>query len=312
MKTAPPPSDEREIDGPGGTRLYVRRWRAGGGSGTGTGTGTKGLLAIVPGFSDHGARYPWLVAAALDAGFEVASLDTRGHGRSGGRRGHVERFDEYLLDVDRFVAECRRTGPPPPPLYLWAHSMGGLIALAYFSAGFGRGAGISAAVVCAPPFRIVAPVPRWKTSLARAFSRFAPAVPFGSPVRPEDLSRDLAVGHAYLKDPLVHQTCTPRLFTEMGNTASRLFANPHDYGVPTLFIHGSDDKLIDPAGTRSYFERSPLATKELRLYEGARHEVHNDPAGPDAFRDAFRFFETHAPKTPAAGEPLAESAGRRS
>jgi alpha-beta hydrolase superfamily lysophospholipase len=289
--------EEKEIDGPGGLRLFVRHWPR---------AGARGLLAIVPGFSDHGARYPHLVAAAREAGYGACALDTRGHGRSGGKRGHVESFDEYLLDVDRFLAEARKHWAGGGPIYIWGHSMGGLITLAYLSAGFGRGAGLSAAVVCAPPFRIATKIPAWKKSLAQTLSHFAPAVPFKSVVKGEDLSRDLEVGKRYLADPLVHHTCSPRLYTEMGSTASRIFANPCDYGVPTLFIHGAADPLVDPAGTRSYFERSPLAAKALKLYEGARHEVHNDPAHVDAFRDAFAFFEMHAPKAaPAAAAPSA-------
>lgn len=90
----------------------------------------------------------------------------------------------------------------------------------------------------------------------------------------------------------------------MTSTASRLFANPFDYGVPTLFIHGGGDPIIDVAGTRSYFERSPLTAKRLEVYGGARHEVHNDPAGAEAFKDAFAFFAERAvapPLTPARG-----------
>lgn len=295
--------EERELDGPGGLRIFVRHWPRG--------AAARGLLAIVPGFSDHGGRYPHLVAAALAAGYSVCALDTRGHGRSGGRRGHVESFDEYLLDVDRFLAEARKSWSGGRPTFIWGHSMGALITLTYLSAGFGRGAGLAAATTCAPPFRIATKIPVWKKTLARSLSHFAPAVPFKSVVKGEDLSRDLEVGRRYLADPLVHHTCSPRLYTEMGATANRIFSNPMDYGVPTLFIHGAADPLVDPAGTKSYFERSPLPQKALRLYEGARHEVHNDPAHVEAFRDAFAFFEQHAPKAEApvaAGAAAAPSA----
>ncbi len=292
-----PSGEERDLDGAGGVRLFVRHWsRKPAGAGP-----PKGLIAIVPGFSDHGGRYPNLVEKGLDAGYGVAALDTRGHGRSSGARGHVESFDEFLLDLDRFLTECRRDWAAGQPVYLWGHSMGGLIVLAYLSAGFGRGADIRAAVVCAPPFRIVTPIPFWKKMVARALSHLAPAVPIASEVRPEDLSRDLDVGMRYLKDPLVHNVCSPRLYTEITSTASRLFANPLDYGVPTLFIHGTGDRLIDISGTKSYFERSPLPTKALKLYEDARHEVHNDPAHVEAFRDAFAFYEAQAPRPAAAG-----------
>ena len=272
---------------------------------TGRVRGRGGSWRSCPASRTTARAHPHLVAAAREAGYAVAALDTRGHGKSAGKRGHVESFDEYLLDVDRFLAEGRKHWAGGGPILLWGHSMGGLM-LTYLSAGFGRGAGVSAAVVCAPPFRIATPVPVSKKALARGLSHFAPTVPFKSVVKPEDLSRDLDVGKRYMADPLVHHTCSPRLYTEMTATASRIFANPCDYGVPTLFIHGAADPLVDPAGSRSYFERSPLPKKALKLYEGARHEVHNDPAHVDAPRDAFAFFEVHAPKAaPAEAAPSA-------
>jgi len=296
---------EQTIDGPGGLPLFVRCARP---EGLGAGEAPRGLLAVVPGFSDHSGRYPHLFAEALSRGYAVAGLDTRGHGRSGGTRGHVESFDEYLLDVDRFLTHCRREWAHGAPLFAWGHSMGALITLAYLSAGFGRGAGLTAAVACAPPFRIATPVPLWKTSLAGVMSRLAPSVPFASPVRREDLSRDLSVGDAYMTDPLVHQVCSPRLYTELTATASRIFANPFDYGVPTLFIHGGDDHLCDIRGTRGYFERSPLAKKAFRTYDGSRHEVHNDPARAQAFPDAFAFYESFLAPARAPSAPEAVSA----
>jgi alpha-beta hydrolase superfamily lysophospholipase len=300
---------EREIDGPGGLPLFVRcAWPEGRGDGEGAGA-PRGLLAVVPGFSDHSGRYEHLFREGTRAGYVVASLDTRGHGRSGGTRGHVESFDEYLLDVDRFLSHARREWADGAPLFAWGHSMGALILIAYLSAGFGRGAGLRAAVACAPPFRIAAPVPRWKSALARGMSRLAPSVPFASPLDPADLSRDLAIGERYMKDPLVHQVCSPRLFTELLGTASRIFSNPFDYGVPTLFIHGGDDRICDITGTRGYYERSPLVRKDFRSYAGARHEVHNDPAHADAFRDAFAFYDSCAPVRSAEPAPAPVGAG---
>jgi alpha-beta hydrolase superfamily lysophospholipase len=277
--------EEWEVESAGGVKIHCRRFSAPGAARA----GGRGLIAIVPGFSDHGERYARLVPLILADGFSAAALDTRGHGRSGGVRGHITRFEEYLLDVDAFLLSLRRGAPEP--VFLFGHSMGGLIVLAYLSAGYGAGTGLRGAIVQAPWLKLTAAVPRWKSGLARALSRIAPRVPFASPVRREDLSRDLAVGDSYLKDPLVHQTCSPRLFTEVTATAARIFANPVDYRVPTLFTHGEDDPIMDPAGTRSYFERSPLAEKALAVFPGARHEVHNDPAVPDLWREMRAFME---------------------
>jgi alpha-beta hydrolase superfamily lysophospholipase len=280
---------DTKIRSRGGIQIHIRRFAAAGR----TAGAERALLAIVPGISDHGERYPLLVRQAIADGFGAAAVDTRGHGRSGGRRGHVESFDDFLVDVDGFLAALRRedlSRAKPPPIFLFGHSMGALIVLAYLSAGFGRGSGLRGAIVQAPPFRVTTPIPRWKTGLARALSRVAPSVLFATELRPEDLSRDPAVGERYLHDPLCHHVCSPRLFTEITGRAARIFANPIDYGLPTLFTHGTADRMIDPEGTRSYFERSPLSDKALRLFPGARHEVHNDAPG-ELWREVRAFME---------------------
>lgn len=215
---------ETDIDSAGDVKIHVRRFSAAGRRPE----RERALLAIVPGFSDHGDRFPRLVRAAIEAGYGAASLDTRGHGLSGGPRGHVRSFDDYLLDVDAFLLWLRRDDGPgeAPPLFIFAHSMGGLIVLSYLSAGYGTGVGLRGAIVQAPWLRLAVTVPRWKRGLARVLRRVAPAVPIASEVHPEALSRDLSVGEAYLKDPLVHGVCTPRLYSEVTATAARILANP--------------------------------------------------------------------------------------
>lgn len=270
--------------GQAGPRIFMRRWRRI--------EGERGLIVLVPGFSDHGGRYPHLVRAAIAEGYGLLAMDTRGHGLSEGQRGHVRRFEDYSLDLDRVLRDV--DGPRrSAPVALWAHSMGAVIALSYLSAGLGRDRGIGAVVLSAPALRVVVRVPRWKELLARFLNKRAPRIPFQSEIDPDALSRDLEAGRRYLQDPLAHHTCTPRLYTELQREAARLLAAPVDFGLPALFIHGDADRVISCEGTRSYFQRSPLLRRELRLYPEARHELHNDPAHPEVFRDAFRFLAEH-------------------
>ncbi len=270
---------ESTIRSRGGVAIHWRRFAAGTAGGA-----ERAILAIVPGISDHGGRYPDLVRLALADGFGAAAVDTRGH---------VESFDDFLVDVDGFLAALRRVAGGAPT-FLFGHSMGALIVLAYLSAGYGRGSGLAGAIVQAPPFQVSMHVPRWKKPL----SRVAPGVLLPTEIDPDLLSRDRAVGERYIADPLCHRVCSPRLYTELTARAARIFANPIDYGIPTLFTHGTGDRLIAPEGTRSYYERSPLSEKALRLFEGARHEVHND-VPEDLWREVRAFAEARLGADPA-------------
>ncbi len=54
----------------------------------------------------------------------------RGHARSAGRRVRFDRIDELVGDLDRFVALVR-SREPGKPLFLFGHSLGGLVTALY-------------------------------------------------------------------------------------------------------------------------------------------------------------------------------------
>ena len=46
---------------------------------------------------------------------------------------------------------------------------------------------------------------------------------------------------------------------------------------PTLIIQGGADPIVDPAGARMLFETISSEDKDLRIYDGMYHELHNEP-----------------------------------
>jgi alpha-beta hydrolase superfamily lysophospholipase len=123
----------------------------------------RATVVVFPGGGDHSGRYPGLTSALVSAGYAVALLDFRGHGRSDGRRWHVSRFGEYLDDADVFVASVRE-GAPEQPLFVVGHSMGGLIAATW---GLTPGRGVAGVVLSSPYFRLAVEPPRAKLLGAR-------------------------------------------------------------------------------------------------------------------------------------------------
>jgi alpha-beta hydrolase superfamily lysophospholipase len=74
---------------------------------------------------------PWAESGAQlsDAGFAAYFLDQRGHGRSGGQRGHLSRFSQLLGDLQAFRRAVRRRLDAPQVLV--GHGFGGLVVLRY-------------------------------------------------------------------------------------------------------------------------------------------------------------------------------------
>ena len=88
----------------------------------------RAVVIIVHGFSDHCGRYENLVEGLVKRRLAVYSYDLRGHGRSPGQQGYIEHFDDYRQDTRTFVNFVSENHLDLP-LFLFGHSMGGLIAL---------------------------------------------------------------------------------------------------------------------------------------------------------------------------------------
>lgn len=96
----------------------------------------KGTIVISYGFTESCEKYHELAYYMHREGYQVAILDHRGHGRSlretpNDRIVHVEHFSDYVEDLHRFVEAVVLPQTKGQPLFLYAHSMGGCIAVMY-------------------------------------------------------------------------------------------------------------------------------------------------------------------------------------
>jgi alpha-beta hydrolase superfamily lysophospholipase len=114
----------------------------------------RASVLLSHGLGEHGGRYARLTAALEARGVAVHALDHRGHGRSGGTRGHADRFDDLVRDLEAFR---RASLPAGVPTFLFGHSMGGLVALRHLQAhpevewaGVVLSAPLLGIAVCAP------------------------------------------------------------------------------------------------------------------------------------------------------------------
>ncbi len=253
------------IDSADGTRLRVVRW----------GNGTRDLL-VVPGLAEHAGRYPHVAAAFVDRGWRVSVLELRGHGHSGGKRGHVERWERYSEDV-RAAAATLRTG--------WAllgHSMGGLVCLEAVRTGLAP----SRLALSNPLLGVRFPAPRIKVAAAGLLSSIWPTLSLGNELKSSWLSRDPAVCKAYDDDPLVYSTLTPRWYTEMQGAQQRVLAAA--YSLPLGFFLAPDDPITDTAGAGAYAEKLGAV---VHRYPGMLHEPFNELGKEQVFADIAAFLD---------------------
>ena len=254
-----------------GVALALRRWPTSGAA--------RGTVHLVHGLGEHGGRYETLAAALNEAGWHVAAADLRGHGRSGGPRGHTPDAQALLSDLSVAIDHVRGSGAPAPHVLL-GHSMGGLVAARF----------VAAELLGAAPawFRrldgLVLSSPALDPGL-KAFQRLllatlaplAPRLPLGNGLDPAWISRDPEVVRRYREDPLVHSRVTPRTVRFIVDGGRQVLAEAPRWKLPTLLMWAGADRCVAPAGSAAFAAAAPADVVTSQAWPALAHEIFNEP-----------------------------------
>ncbi len=232
----------------------------------------RGLVVLVHGFDDHVGRYAHVGEALAAAGFVLCGYDARGHGRSGGKRAWVDRFDRLLDDLGRFLDVC--TGRHPGlPRFLYGHSMGGNEVLNFL---LRRQPKLAGAVATSPWLELAVRPPAWQAAAARVAAALAGGVALPTGMDSGGISHDAAVVKAYDADPFVGGKITPRLLVEVLDAGQWALARAGELTVPVLLLHGDSDQ-ITAHGVSQRFAAAAGSLVTFRTWPGGFHELHNEP-----------------------------------
>jgi acylglycerol lipase len=247
-----------------GLDLFERRWMPD--------TDTKTNLILLHGYGEHCSRYGYVASQLNEAGIAVLSFDQRGFGQSPGKRGYIRRFDVLLRDVDDYLAHIRPR-IEGRPWFIMGHSMGGLLLTRYVETRTVDAAGI---VLTDPLLAFSDDVPGFLFPLAQLLGALTPWLPVSS-VNNSFLARDPKVVAAADTDPLgFHGRVVARSGAEMYTAVNRAYAAFEAITLPIYIIHGSDDRIVPPKGSKLLYEQCRSTDKTFTLHEGGYHEIWND------------------------------------
>jgi len=248
------------------------------------------VVVLVHGYGEHIGRYDHVAAFLNEGGLGVLGIDVRGHGQSEGARGHVVRFDEYLVDVAAAFDEAHRQHPGGQRILL-GHSNGGLIATRYALCESGRRPDVL--IVSGPLLGLSMEVPAWKATLGRGLSRLRPETALPSEIDSKLLSHDADIVARYAVDPLVHHVATARYFTEMQAAIEDVFQRAHNLMMPLLILAGGADQVVDPGGARRLLHAVGTDDRKHIEYEGLYHEIFNELERARVLGDVRAWLEAH-------------------
>jgi alpha-beta hydrolase superfamily lysophospholipase len=283
---------EHEIAAADSTPLLVRDWSSE------QPQSPRGLLLIVHGVGEHSGRYQHFADTLAPAGYALRGFDHRGHGLSGGLRGHVDGFSNYTADVKAVLDEFRSAHAEDLPCYLLGHSMGGLIALQFLQDY--PTAGVRGAILSNPCLEVAVNPPAVKVVAGKLLSRVLPQLRLDNELNTSLLCRDADAVRTYEQDPLVHRKISTRWYTSLLAAMDLVKSRGLAPKLPTLWLLGNKDSICSAAGSRNFAAKLESSATTVREWPDALHEVHNGPDKNEYLAALNSWLDT---QTSGASEP---------
>jgi len=207
----------------------------------------------VHGVGEHIGRHQADGEALAEGGYILAGFDQRGFGKSGGRRGHTPSLEAYFDVIDFFLAEIARRFPNQPR-FLYGHSMGGLLVLAYTPLRQPLVAGV---IATGSGLKTALEEQKLKVFLEKLLGKVYPTFTLNSGIDAQMLSRDPRVADECTNDPLVHFLVTAAWGKSMLGAIDLVFENASRFPLPLLLMHGTKDEIAYPRSSQMFAELAP-------------------------------------------------------
>jgi alpha-beta hydrolase superfamily lysophospholipase len=267
---------ELQLSAADGTPLHVERWTPDG--------EVRFVVVVAHGGAEHVGRYAWLSKALGEVGGLVVGPDHRGQGKSGGPRGHVERFEDYAADLRRVMERTAEDLPASQrpdalPWFVYGHSMGGLITLTYLL-DHEKAIPLSGAIVSSPLLGLAMKVGAVKRFAGDVLAKLLPKVTLPTGIPPELICRDPEEVARYRADDRRVGVVSAGWFHALLRAIARVENEIEKVALPMRWAVGTGDGICDHEAMLRVFRSIDDAREHdqtLKIWEGYYHELHNEP-----------------------------------
>lgn len=234
-------------------------------------TKPKGLICLVHGMGEHSGRFGHVAEAYIQAGYIFAAFDLRGHGKSGGKRGHTPSYNQLMDDLEQVLNEAQKKYPDLP-CFLYGHSMGGNLVANYI---IRRKPKLKGAIITSPWLQLAFSPTKLVMFFANIIDKVYPSFSMKNTNKTNFLSHYPVIELEYINDPLVTRRITPRMFISIAQAGLWAIEHAGEFGVPLLLMHGSDDHTTSFEDSKKFSTRL-TQPHTFKAWEGMYHELHNE------------------------------------
>jgi len=245
----------------------------------------KAHVFIVHGYAEHSGRYAETAEILNEAGFSVHAFDRRGEGASEGRRAVV---NDFSVQVEDLKSMLERIDVRDQRLFLFGHSLGGLIATKYIidhNAKWVDGLLLSGPLLM--PDEDMSPFLQKIAGFVGRVLPFLPVVKVDTAL----VTQVAAERRAYDEDALVYHGATKaRTAFEFLRTMKKVQKDFSKITLPFIVMHGGADKLTNPKGSHALFDQASSEDKTIKIFEGWYHEIMREPGKELFFRTVVNWL----------------------
>ncbi|MEQ8704687.1 MAG: alpha/beta hydrolase [Phaeodactylibacter sp.] len=260
-----------------GIRIHACEWKTG---------DPRAVICIAHGLGEHIERYEHMARWFNARGFSVFGYDRRGHGQSGGKRGHSPGLDPLLDEIAQLLVEAR-TDYQNLPVFLYGHSQGGGLVLSY---ALRRHPQVTGVIASGPWIQLSFTPPSALVALGRLMRNLYPGFLQPNNLDPKLLSRDSKVVEAYEKDPLVHNRISAAVGIDMMQEGDWIMQQKGGFPVPLLIVHGDADGVTSAEASEA-FAGQLEGDITFKSWPGMYHELHNEPEKVAVFEYVLNWLE---------------------
>lgn len=248
----------------------------------------KAVIVMVHGAMEHHRRYGWLIEKWRASGFQIIMGDLPGHGlTTRSRRGHIDSFDEYIIEVKEWIQTAYQFDLP---VFLLGHSMGGLISIRLLQEERLNLAGV---ILSSPCLGLVKRPSKVLDLLSYGLNMIVPSLKMNSGISVDIATRNPEVIEADENDTLYVKKVSIRWYRELADAMKLAFTNINKIqDVPMLVMQGGDDKIVTKATVTDWFNGVPLSEKRFKEWPKSYHEIFNEPEREEVFEYAKDFVDS--------------------
>jgi alpha-beta hydrolase superfamily lysophospholipase len=234
---------------------------------------TLASVVFLHGIASHGGWFGETAADLSERGIAVYAPDRRGSGRSGGPRGHLDRYERALDDVDE-VMHRAASDHPGVPVYLAASSWAAKLAIVYVTQPRRHPTGL---MLLGPGLFPTVDLPLAGRLAVVGGHAVVPTAHLEIPLTPEHYTTNPHYLDVIKKDRFRLLSVTLRFYWETARLDRRRSKASAAIALPLLVLQGESDRMMDVPRTLAWVGGLPTDDATYVSYPGAGHTLDFEP-----------------------------------